>query len=433
MFKTKIIPYGIPYMQYSAIFKILTNIFKGNIQEGPDIEKLEKSFARYIGTKYAVSFASGRAGLYLAYKYFNCKNKKVVLPSYTCIPSIDAARWVGSIPRFVDIDLNSYNPVFNDSIKKLKNIGAISLTYLYGLIGDIEPFMEFAHDNDIPIIEDAAIALGASYKNKKAGSIGDIGVFSLQESKIISGWRGGIVTTNDSDIYEYLIEERKKMDKISNSKILFNASFSYLRILLSGSYIYPFTMYPLKRIMISKYFVSILGKIMNFNPIESLDGVSPEKISRADLAKLTNLQASFALQSFKKIDRIIDKRRKLAKILISQLVEEKKISIPKEDRNIKHIYGRFPIRINGVTKFQLNNYFLGNGIEISLNYPYIIPNTYFMKKYGFKESNYPNALKASKETFLLPFHLLIKKKDILYMAHVVKNFLNNRIPLIYDR
>ena len=423
MLNLKMIPYGLPYMEHSGFLSLLKNVFSGKVQEGPSIEEFERRFAKYVGTKYAVTFASARAGLYLAYKFFKCDSKKVVLPSYTCSPAIDATRWAGAVPYFLDIDLNSYNPKFDNSIIKLKNIGAISLSYLYGLMGDVKPFLEFSRENNIPIIEDAAIALGACYKNKKAGSLGNIGVFSLQESKIISGWRGGVVTTSDPKVYEYMIKERSNMIRISSFKVSFNLSFSYLRRLCGNPYIYRFTMHPLKQLMTSKYFVSSLGRIMNFNPIEALNGMGPEKVPHSDLVRFTNAQAEVALDSLKRIDMIVEKRKRLAKILFRELAKEKRVSFPKEGKDIKHVYGRIPLRIEGVNKFKLKRFFLKNGIEIAFNYPYITPNTYFMKKYSFNEKDYPNAKIASKETFLLPFHPYLNENDVLDMAQVVKRFL----------
>ncbi len=421
MFKS-LIPYTTPEIDPQAIFIIIKNISEGNIKEGKNIKKFEKKIAEYIGTKYAITVASGRAALYHVYKFFLQKNKRVILPSYTCIPAIDAARWGGGIPYFLDIDLDSYNPKFDKSVKKVKNIGAISLSYLYGLVGNIEPFLDYAKENNIPIIEDSAIALGASYKNKKAGAIGEAGIFSLQESKIFTSRRGGVITTNNKELYGYVKDIVNNQKFPSTPKLIFNLIFSYKRSLCSDPMIYGSTMYPLKRIMTSKSLKSLLENIMEFNPLESIDGRSPELMLESDKFKFTNIQASIALSSFRKIEKIIEKRRGLAKILSDEL-KDLGVHIPKETRGVTHAYGRFPIRIPGKNKFKLQKYFLSKGIETSLNYPYIIPKTKFMLKYKFNEKNYPNAITASKETLLLPFHTHLKEKDLFIIINAIKELI----------
>jgi len=350
------------------------------------------------------------------------QGQKVILPSYTCIPAIDAARWSGAAPHFVDIELNTYNPRFVSSITKIKGIGAISLSYLYGLIGDLNPFLDYAKDANIPVIEDSAIALGGSYKGRKAGSIGDAGIFSLQESKIITSWRGGVITTNNKELYEYMNSLRENLEFPSTPKLMFNLLFSYKRSRLSNPRLYYSTMYLLKRIMTSKRLKPLLANIMGFNPTESIDGVSPDLMPKTDKYNITNLQSRVGLKGLDKIDSITKKRRRLARLLSEEL-DDLGVIVPQEDKGIIHAYGRFPVRINGHNKFQLYRYFLKNGIETSLNYPYITPNTKFMK--SLDSGDYPNAEKASRETILLPFHTFLKEKDIFIMVDSIKKLLKS--------
>lgn len=403
-------------MEPGALSIILKNTLSGKIKEGSELEEFEKRFAEYVGTKYAISVASGRAALYYIYRFFLKDGQKVILPSYTCIPAIDAARWAGGKPVFLDIDLNSYNPKFENSVEKERNVGAISLSYLYGLVGDIKPFLDYAKTNNIAVIEDSAIALGASYKNKNVGSIGDAGVFSLQESKIFTSWRGGVVTTNNKELYDYIKNIRDEQEFPFTGKLLFNLSFSYKRKILSNPNLYGSTMYPLKKVMTSKKFKSILQNIMGFNPLESIDGMSPLLMPKTDKFRFTNTQAAVALLSLNRINKIIRKRRKSAKFLSDEL--KSIVDVPIEGKDVRHAYGRFPIRISGKSKFSLHNHFLKRGIETSLNYPYIIPKTKFMINY--KHVKFPNSQKASNETLLLPFHTYLKDKDLEIIVKAVK-------------
>lgn len=420
VFRRRMIAYSIPEINSNVLVDILRKTFSGSLRDGGEVEALEREFARYIGTKYAVSFASTRAGLYYVYRFFDCEKKTVVLPSYTCIPAIDAARWAGAVPYFADIDLNSYNPVFDLGIAGIKNIGAISLSYLYGLVGNIEPFLEFASDNNVPIIEDSAIALGGAFKNKRVGSLGDAGVFSFQDSKIITSWRGGIITTNDSELFHYLKEVQKNQASPLVAKVLLNLLVSYSRRLLSRSGVYGLTFYPVKKLMTSGEFTKILESIISFNPVEALDGSSPKDISKNDLCRFVNIQASIVRSSLRRIDDIVKTRRRMAKRLTEELENLSGVAVPVENGNVRHAYGRYPMRIEGRSKYELEGHFLKRGVEIALNYTYTCPRTPHMLKYRFNEKNYPNAVTASRETVLLPFHTRLTDTDLDTIIETVK-------------
>lgn len=419
MFKKRLIPYTVPQIELKVLSAMAKDLFTGKIYDGPDLISFERDFAKYIGTKYAICFTSGRYALFLTYKFF-CENKSIILPAYTCIPAIDAARWAGAKPFFVDIDLNSYNPVFNESLTRLENVGAISLSYLYGLIGDLDPFLEFGKDKGIPIVEDAAIAIGGLYKGKKVGTLGDAAIFSLQSSKILTAWKGSVITTNNYELYEFLLNEREKQPMISLSKLFSNLSITYLRKLFSSPAIYGFTMYPLKRFAFSSAGKGFVEAIINQNPKEAITGDSSEDLPLTEKVRFINLQASVVIPSFRKIESLIEKRRYLAKLIFNELKNDDRIKIPEENTKVKHAFGRYPIRIPGLSKFALEKLFLKQGIEIALNYPYIIPNTPFMKGLHFNEKDYPNALIASRETFLLPFHTFLKEDDIFLITNAIK-------------
>ncbi|MBU0953704.1 MAG: DegT/DnrJ/EryC1/StrS family aminotransferase [Nanoarchaeota archaeon] len=422
---SRLIPYTVPQLEQNTPFIILRDILRGDIKNGDSVKRLETFFAEYVGTKYAISFASARAALFYTYRFFFKCGQKIILPSYTCIPAIDSGRWEGLIPHFLDIDLNSYNPKFDERVRDVADIGAISLSYLYGLIGELNPFIEYATKAGIPIIEDAAIALGGTYQGKKVGSIGDAAVFSLQESKIITAWRGGIVTTNNKELYTFLMAIREKQCFLPSPKLVFNLSFSFKRKLFSWPHIYGLTMYPLKKLMTTKKLAPFLGQIMNFNPLESIDGRSPTLMPTTDQSRLSNIQASVALESMKHVNIITRKRRNLARMLSEEL--DGKAIFPEEHDGAKHAYGRFPIRIPGENKFKLYSYFLRRGIETSVNYPYICPETTFMTKYNFNAKNYPNASIASQETILLPFHTALGEEDINIIADAVRQYPKKRM------
>jgi dTDP-4-amino-4,6-dideoxygalactose transaminase len=381
--------------------------FHGSDRE--EVERLEKTFARSVGSKHAVCFASARAALKHIYEQYGCAGKLVTAPAYTCIPAIDAIRWAGASPHFLDIDLNSYNPGWHPGLRGIKGIGALTLSFLYGLVGEVRAFTEFARERDVPVVEDAAIAFGASFRGRKAGSIGDAAVFSLQDSKIVTAWRGGVVTTSDADLYAKLKGLQSRMPSPPAAKVIFNLSFSVLRHELSRGWTYGMTLYPLMKVMTSDALAPSLGKIMGFNPLESIDAYSPLRMPESENRIISGAQARFALETLKHADEIVAKRRKTARRLARGL--DGLLEFPRENRDTKHAWGRFPVRKPGVPKRLLEKRFLDRGVETSEKYPYICPETSHVRK-QWAGKRFPNASTAARETLLLPMHSMLSRSDV---------------------
>lgn len=427
LFKKRLLPFSVPEIDKNNIITIFKSIFFLKMRKGHEIGIFEKEFAKYIGVKYAICFSSARYSLYLLYKYFNCKDKDVLFPAYTCIPALDALRWAGANPRFLDVDLSTYNPRFEADLLNSKGIGAISLSFLYGLVGDIGEFLEFGKKNNIPVIEDAAIALGSSYKGRRIGTLGDAAVFSLQSSKILTSWKGGIITTNNEETYNYLCKERDKLPYPPVFKLLFNVFLTCFRRALSSPAVYGWTIYSMKRIAFSKFFNKAINYLINQNPNEAITGKSSKAVPRAEMARFTNLQAMVALASFKRIDSILNKRNHIADLYDNGLINSASVKIPIKEEGINHAYGRYPIRASGISKFYLKNLFFKYGVETSEYYPYICPDTYFMKGYNLKDDNFTNAKIASQETLLLPMHSFLKERDVLSIIRTCNNIMNNKL------
>ena len=246
-----------------AVLEILEN---KEFAYGKYVDLLEKEFARYIGTKYALAVSNGTDGLFLANLALGLTFKKKVLTTpMTFIATASSILHAGAIPIFSDVKNDSnMDPDYTRKIIKNEKIDGISVVHLYGKPVDIDIFKELTDEYDIPLIEDASHAHGAVYKNKKIGSWGDIAVFSLYPTKVIAagGW-GGIITTNDEEIYEKLIYLRAHgEEKVVKGK--------------EGAYIH-----------------SQLG--YNF--------------------RMSNIEAAIAYFQLKRIDEFIEQRRKNAKVL----------------------------------------------------------------------------------------------------------------------
>jgi perosamine synthetase len=208
------------------IFGISYLILSGqtSIKNGSGIiEKFENNFKKYIGTKFAIATNNGTSSLHSA--YFGCglkENDEVIAPSYT---------WHATLSPLVNIRakiiFSEVNPLTltidpDDVEKKITpKTKAIILVHLSGNVCDMESFLKIKKKYNIKIIEDCSHAFGAMYKEKKVGNIGDVGCFSLQESKSVSGGEAGILVTNSKMIYEraLVLGQHGRLDKLTNKNL----------------------------------------------------------------------------------------------------------------------------------------------------------------------------------------------------------------------
>jgi len=172
---------------------------------GPQLDAFEKEFAKKVGARHAAAVSSGTAALHLALQYVGVgQGDDVFCSAFTFVASANPILYLGARPIFIDSDWKSWNldpQLFTDEIKKraAKNRlpKAVVLVHLYGQAADIDPIKECCARYGVALIEDAAEALGASYKGRAPGTLGQAGIYSFNGNKIITGSSGGIVVSDD--------------------------------------------------------------------------------------------------------------------------------------------------------------------------------------------------------------------------------------------
>jgi len=176
---------------------------------GPDIAALEQEIAAYSNTKFGVGCASGSDALYLALLALSIgPGDQVLTTPYTFFATAGAICLAGAEPVYVDIEASTFNMEINqaaDALAKYPRVRAVMPVHLYGGCADMDPLMELAQARGIPVIEDAAQAIGAEYNGRRAGSIGKVGCFSFFPSKNLGAMGdAGMLTTNDATFAEKL-------------------------------------------------------------------------------------------------------------------------------------------------------------------------------------------------------------------------------------
>jgi pyridoxal phosphate-dependent aminotransferase EpsN len=180
---------------------------------GPHVDAFETEFCQVVGAKYAAAVTSGTAALHLALKLVGVEaGDEVFCSTLTFIASANPITYLEAKPIFIDSDRSSWNMnpnLLEEALKKRDRLGklpkAVILVHLYGQSANIEPILAACDRYSIPVIEDAAESLGATYQGKSPGTMGRIGIFSFNGNKIITTSGGGMLVSQD----QYLVDKAR--------------------------------------------------------------------------------------------------------------------------------------------------------------------------------------------------------------------------------
>lgn len=180
---------------------------------GQDVQQLEAAIAAYSSCPHAVGCASGSDALFLALLAFGIgPGDEVIIPPYTFFATAGAVVRIGARPVFVDVDPNTFNMDVNrtaDTLKKHPRARVMIPVHLFGACADMDGLREAAHGREMFFIEDAAQSIGAEYRGRRAGSMGDVACFSFFPSKNLGAYGdGGMLTTTDSALMDRLMALR---------------------------------------------------------------------------------------------------------------------------------------------------------------------------------------------------------------------------------
>ena len=333
---------------------------------GPQVKEFEDLFASYCNTNHAIGVSSGTDALLLALKSLGIGDgDEVITTPFTFFATVEAICNVGAKPVFADIDPETYN-IRPDLIEKSisKRTKAIIPVHLYGQCADMDQILEIAKKNNLRVIEDSAQAVGAEYRGKKAGSMGDLGCFSFFPSKNLGGMGdGGMVTCNREELEELI---------------------HMLRI--HG------------------------GRPKNYHASLGING------------RLDTIQASILIKKLGHLDDWCDKRRQKASYYTEKL-KELDLVTPKVMSFNKHAFHLYVIRVK--ERDGLMEHLKANNIGCAVYYPVPQHLQECLADLGHKEGDMPETEMAAKETLALPVFPEITEEEQDYVIESVKDFFSS--------
>jgi UDP-2-acetamido-2-deoxy-ribo-hexuluronate aminotransferase len=358
------------YLKYKkeiddAVLKVLES---GQFINGPDVHKLTEEMQQYLGVKHAIPCASGTDALQLALMALDIgPGDEVITTPFTFVATAETIAILGAKPVYVDIDEKTYN-IDPGLIQKAitKKTKAIIPVHLYGQSADMDAIMQIANQNKIPVIEDAAQAVGEKYKGKPVCSLGLIGCISFFPSKNLGAYGdAGMVVTSDDKMAE-------KIRMIANH----------------GSKV--------------RYYHELLG--VN--------------------SRLDTLQAAILRVKLRHLDEWNKKRREIAQYYSGKL-KSKAITPPYTASYAQHIFHQYTLLVSeGRDEFQ--KYLNEKHIPNAIHYP--IPlhlQDAFRKHSRYKAGDFPRSEKAAEQVISLPMHPDLTKEELDYIIETIHSFFKN--------
>ena len=345
---------------------------------GPEIEKFEKKIAKYVGSKFCVSFNSGTSAGHAALIAGNINSGHVIVPSFTFIATSNWPLMVNSKPKFCDIEeecLGLDPEKLSHSITK--STKAIIPVHYAGLGCHIEEISRITKKKKILLIEDCAEALGATINGKSIGTFGEMSVFSFAPNKIISTGEGGAVCTNSEKLYN-------KLQLIRSHGRLLN----------------------------EKYFKT---------------NSQPNYVSLGYNWRMSSMTAALGLSQFEKIEKNIKLRRSHAKYFTDRLKNTSQIILPFETKREKHVFQLYTIRLeNSNIRNKLQKYLSKCGIMTKIFFDPVHKSSFYHIKSTYHAKFLPTTTLISKQALSLPMFPELTNEERSFICDKVLEFFEEK-------
>jgi dTDP-4-amino-4,6-dideoxygalactose transaminase len=359
----------------------VTEVLKSKwLSMGPITLEFENKFSNFLGIKHSFGVCNGTAALHIANKVLGIgKGDEVILPSLTFVATSNATLYCGAKPVFADIkSLDNLNISPDDILEKITTkTKAITVVHYGGYPCDMDAIMQIAEDHDLRVIEDAAHAPGAVYKDKMCGTIGDVGCFSFFPNKNMVTGEGGMIVTNNDD----LAEKFRTIRSHSMTKLTWDRHKGHAY----------------------SYDVVDLGFNYRINEIASAIG---------------QIQLS-------KLEKNNKKREKLVNEYIKQFKSIENISIPFMDYEGKSSYHLFPLILSGhISRDEIIKELTNMDIQTSVHYPPIHLFSYYQQNLDLKDLSLPKTELVSQQVLSLPLYPNMKEEDFRYVCKSLKDLIH---------
>lgn len=364
------ISYGKQSLDEDDIQAVIDTLRSPNLTQGPKIVEFEQAVADYVGVKYAVAFSNGTAALHGAcYAAGIGEGDEVITSPITFAASANCVRYVGGTVVFADIDAQTYNidpqQIRANITDKTKAIIPVDFT---GQPVDIDEIMDIANEHNLTVIEDGAHSLGATYKDRKVGQTAHMTMFSFHPVKPVTTAEGGIIVTNDEELYDKMRQFRSH----GIAQVPYSAE--------KGGWYYEMTE-------------------LGYN------------------YRMTDLQAALGVSQMKKLDSFIARRQQIAKYYDEAFRDVSQVITPTQLANTQSGWHLYMIQLGGVDRKVVFDKMRAAKIGVHVHYIPVYWHPYY-EKLGYTRGLCPVAEAWYERALTLPIHPSLSEEHV---AHIIKH------------
>lgn len=364
------IPYGRQNIGDNDIRAVVRVLRSAWLTQGPNITEFEKKISGYVGSRYGVAVANGTCALHLAYLAAGIgPGDEIITTPNTFVATANAALYVGAKPVFCDIRLDTHN-IDEKKIEACitKRTKAIVPVHFAGHPVEMNAILRIAKKHKLLVIEDAAHALGATYRKKKIGSFHTaMAEFSFHPVKTITTGEGGMITTNDKKYYQ-------RLTLLRTHGITKDAAGKNIMTTLGYNY------------------------------------------------RITDLQAALGTSQLKKVHEFANMRRKVVTWYEEELANFKDIILPQELSHVRSSWHLYVIKTRKPhDRDPLYTALKKKDIGVNFHYPLVYHHPFY-RKLGYGKKKLTNAELYAKTCITLPLHTLMTRAHVKYIASAIKAY-----------
>jgi len=330
----KVVPRGIIYQDiFQNIKDLFSSIFL-NLNNELRINDFEKKFANYTNNYFCAAFPFARTAFYFFLKAQKLPPKsEIVMPPIHIKAFLDVVLYLNLKPIFVDISIDTLCYDLTDLKKKLtSNTRVILLTYLYGIVPNIDELISFSKRKKLIVIEDFSHCLNGKFNSKNIGSFGDIGIYSSSSIKTLDTYGGGLLVCKDKNLYYKIKYYQKNLKPVSRIFLLKKIFFNLIKNIATERNIFSYLTFNILKILnlINPNIFQRQIRLKKLSPISSLP--------KEWFTKYSSLQATVGIKYLSKVSHLDEKRINNLKIITNNVDN---LNYPTGVKNSKNIYWQF--------------------------------------------------------------------------------------------
>lgn len=379
--KKPFFPFYRVVLSREEIKAVADTVKSGWLTTGYRVQEFEQHFASFVDVKYAIAVSSCTAALQLALQAHGIgAGDEVLVPSFTFVSTVNVILHIGAKPVFVDIEPETYNISVTDIRRKItKKTKAIIVVHYAGLPVELNKINSIAKQNGIIVIEDAAHAAGSKYLGKYIGSYGNTTCFSFYATKNITTGEGGMLTTNNAKIADFVL--RNRMHGISKD--------AWKRYIKGGSW---------------KYDVVFPGYKYN----------------------MTDVQAVLGIKQLEKLEKNNKKRNLLANLYNDLLSGNKFVQLPIVTDNSYHSRHLYPILIHDYNRDTFIEYMKEQGVGLSVHFIPVHQFSFYKKHYPVKKGDLFITTEVGKKIVSLPLFPSMTEDNVRMIVGLIDKYFKKK-------